>query len=179
MRVLLATILYLVSIQLYCKRKRSYLRIQEYPFLHMLSWIVTACNSGKHQMASAWLDLTQWPPEEGLWPTRLPSTSGGHEISRIHPIPVLKGMYHISYKDSDKELREKIPYGDMPVSYKQQPWKHSHSFTQLHPVQLFALISPRESFHFSFQYPPVKKFLNKHLLLWKDILICPGLFDAL
>lgn len=100
------------------------------------------------------------------------------KISRIHPIPVLKGV-HISYKDSNKELKKKIPYGDVPVSYKQQPWKHGHSFSQLHPVQLFALISPRESFHFSFQYLPVKIFLNKHLLLWKQILISPGLFAAL
>lgn len=55
----------------------------------------------------------------------------------------------------------------MPVSYKQQTWKNGHNFSQLHPVQLFALISPMESFHFSFQYLPVKTFLNKHLLPWK------------
>lgn len=43
-------------------------------------------------------------------------------------------MDHISYKDGDKELKKKILYGDMPVSYMQQLRKYSHNFTQLHPV---------------------------------------------
>lgn len=86
-------------------------------------------------MASAWLSLTQWPSEQGLCSIKLPSISEDVRFLEHILYPSLKGCTnHIGYRDSDKELKKKIPYGDISVSHTQQQRKHSHSFTQLHPV---------------------------------------------